>query len=155
MSKDVVFTVSVDGDDSNAGTSEAPFASLHHAKAAARDLQDRAVTIQLRGGTYHLPEPLAFTPEDSRSDAAPLKLAACTGEIATVSGAVKLDLDWKPFRDGIYEADVPGTISSMDQLFVNGRRKIRARFPSYDHIDPSKEGKGVLPTGNQFGSPPK
>ncbi len=32
----------------------------------------------------------------------------------------------------------------MDQLFVNGKRKRRARYPSYDPEDPTAKGKGVV-----------
>lgn len=155
MKDSVAFSVSLEGSDSNPGTQDAPFASLHRAQDAARAIKDRAVSILLRGGTHYLGRPLTFTPEDSRTEDGPLKIVACPGEVPVVSGAVRLDLEWTPFQDGIYEASVPETVLSMDQLFVNGRRKIRARFPSYDHEDPSREGKGVLPTGGQFGSPPE
>ena len=52
MTECVAFTVSVEGIDSNSGTQEAPFASLHRARDAARVIKDRTVSIQLRGGTH-------------------------------------------------------------------------------------------------------
>jgi len=155
-----VFTVAIDGDDGNPGTEQRPFATLHRARDAARDVEG-PVTVRVRGGTHYLAEPLVFTAEDSRTAAAPLRFEATAGEEATISGAVTLELEWEPCRDGIWKADLtdqtdPSDPSDLilDQLFVNGVRKRLARYPSYDPDDPTAKGKGVFPVGQTFGDHP-
>ena len=46
-----------------------------------------------------------------------------------------LKLTWRPYRKGIFQADVPGAKEgklSFDQLFVDGRRQHLARYPNYN-----------------------
>ncbi|MBM3964793.1 MAG: hypothetical protein FJ308_06955 [Planctomycetes bacterium] len=52
----------------------------------------------------YLPETLRFTAEDSGSQQATIVYVAVEGERPILSGGIKLDLDWKPSRGGIYEA---------------------------------------------------
>ena len=162
MTGPTVFTVATDGDDTNPGTLDQPFATLHRARDAARAARAERpvpVTVQVRGGTHYLAEPLLITPEDSGTADAPIRYEACPGKQPTLSGAVKPELEWAPFRDGIWKAKVSGfgfQVSEMvfDQLFVNGVRKHRARYPSYDPENPTRSGKGLCPTGEQFGGEP-
>jgi len=164
MSEAAVFTVATDGDDANPGTPEQPFATLHRARDAARAAraeQARTVTIQVRGGTHYLAEPLVLSPEDSGTPDAPIRYEAAPGEQPTLSGAARLELEWQPFRDGILKAHLPPlppatghSPLAFDQLFVNGVRKHRARYPSYDPEDPTRSGKGLCPTGEQSGGEP-
>ena len=51
--------------------------------------------------------------------------AAASGEVV-LSGGMRLDLRWEPFRDGIVRAAVPEG-AAIDQLFVNGQRQHMAR----------------------------
>ncbi|NQT92037.1 MAG: right-handed parallel beta-helix repeat-containing protein [Lentisphaerae bacterium] len=170
MSEPRVFTVAIDGDDNNPGTEQQPFATLHRARDAARAARAKhacPVTVQVRGGTHYLAEPLVIAPEDSGTADAPIRYEACPGEQPTLSGAVKLELEWVPFRDGILKADLGdrtdrsdrSDLSELlplpfDQLFVNGVRKHRARYPGYDPENPTRSGKGLCPTGEQFGGDP-
>jgi len=148
--------VSTDGNDSNPGTEAQPFATLHRARDAVRAAKPDAgpITVFVREGTYYLAKPLVFGPEDSGTADAPICYKACPGEKPTLSGAVRLDLDWHPHKDGIMKAKVPQRVTAADQLFVDGERKHRARYPSYDPEDPTRTGKGLIPTGQQFGKPP-
>lgn len=126
------FFVSPTGDDANAGNQAKPFATLARAQLAVRaNRNGESVTVYLRGGTYYLAEPLVFTAEDSGTTNAPVVWRAWHEEKPVVSGGERLHLKWEPFRDGIMKARVPAG-TSTDQLFVNDRRQILARYPNYD-----------------------
>jgi hypothetical protein len=124
--------VSPIGRDSNSGAKARPLASLAAAQRLARRRNSAgAVTVWLRGGTYYLPQTLAFTPEDSGTKKTPVTYAAFPGEEPVISGGTRLRLTWTPYRDGILMARVPAGLHS-DQLFVNGKRQTLARYPNYD-----------------------
>ncbi len=129
------------GDDGNPGTKEKPLATLHRARDVLRARRQQAggkwnepVTVYLRGGTHYLARPLVLAPEDSGSQRAPVRFAACDGETPVISGAVRLKLRWLPYRNGIVQAEVPGVKQGklrFGQLFVNGRRQHLARYPDF------------------------
>ena len=120
------------GNDANAGTAAQPLATLAAAQRAARAAAGKKpVTVWLHAGTYYLPETLRFTAEDSGTAEAPVVYAAAPGEQPVISGGARLQLDWKPLRDGIFQAKTPAGLA-MDQLFVNGQRQHMARYPNYD-----------------------
>jgi hypothetical protein len=127
------FYVAPDGSDANNGSKNKPFATLKKAQSAARLVaaKGEAVTILLRGGIHYLPEALVFTSGDSGRKNAPVVYQAAPGETPVISGGALLNLDWQPFRDGIFQAKVPADFGS-DQLFVNGARQHMARYPNFD-----------------------
>ncbi|MEI8235273.1 MAG: glycoside hydrolase N-terminal domain-containing protein [Verrucomicrobiota bacterium] len=117
--------VSPAGDDANPGTAGKPLRTLAAAQQAARHAAPTRVL--LHGGTYYLPETLVFTAGDSG-----VTYAAAPGEQPVLSGGVRLDrLAWKPYRNGILQAQVP-TGFATDQLFVNGERQPMARYPNFN-----------------------
>ena len=120
------------GDDANPGTLVQPFATLGRAQQAARSVRGReSVTVCLREGTYYLPETLVFTSADSGTSDAPVLYRAYKDEQPVISGGVRLDLKWEPYREGIMKAQVPAGLVT-DQLFVDGRRRPMARYPNFD-----------------------
>ncbi|MEI8373078.1 MAG: PDZ domain-containing protein [Planctomycetota bacterium] len=127
------FFVAPNGNDTNPGTLENPFATLQHAQQAARKTAGReAVTVFLREGTYYLPEPLIFTAADSGTKAAPVVYQAYQKEQAVISGGVRLNsLKWELYKDGIQQAKLPEGFAT-DQLFVNGQLQPMARYPNFD-----------------------
>lgn len=126
------FYVSPNGSDHAPGTLYKPFATLARAQEAARPVAGKKpVTINLRAGTYYLPAPLVLTGVDSGTKHAPVIYRAYKGEQVVVSGGQQLHLAWEPYRDGIMKAAVPADCET-DQLFVNGQRRILARYPNYD-----------------------
>ena len=129
-----VICVSLTGNDSNPGSITAPLRSITAAQAAVRRLKGTAagsITVYFRSGTYYLPETVVFAPEDSGEPEAPITYAAFPDENVVLSGGTRLHLNWSPYRDGIMIAKVPpGT--RTDQLFINGKRQILARYPNYD-----------------------
>lgn len=122
------FFVAPSGSDSQPGTRRQPFATLQRAQTAAQSAHGATITptITLRGGTYYLPETLVLTNADSGT-----LWRTADGETAVVSGGQRLALTWEPFRDGIWQAQVPSGLT-LDQLFVNGERQNMARYPNFD-----------------------
>jgi Right handed beta helix region len=144
------FHVSPHGDDNQNGDAASPFATLERAQRAAREVKNfRPVTVLVGEGTYYLEAPLIFGPEDSTS-AASLTFTAASGQRATISGGRRLECKWKMYKNGIMMAGVPPGLA-FTQLFVNGKRQIRARYPNYDPSIPGKSGyilaAGPIPAG--------
>lgn len=96
---------------------EAVYSARHHRR-----------NIIVHGGTYYLSETLKLTAEDSG-----LNMQVAPGERVIISGGYKLSLQWKPYKDGIIQAKVPDDMT-FDQLFVNGKSQMMARYPNY-HAD--------------------
>jgi len=140
------FYVSTSGRDRNPGTKSEPFATLVRAQQAMRAWKQTAegpASVLVREGIYYLDKPLVFTPEDSGSEAAPVMYSAYPGERVTISGSRKLDSPWKPTQDGIFRCELPAVSQGkvdFTQLFVNGRRQVRARYPNQDNSQPGKSG---------------
>ena len=124
--------VSPTGNDANPGTRTRPLKSFAAAQKAVRKVQLKSpVMVWFRAGVYYLPETVVFTAEDSGSKANPVTYAAFPGEEAVISGGIKLPVNWEPYRDGIMMAQVPTGLKT-DQLFLNGRLQVMARFPNFD-----------------------
>src|ERR1700677_4318914 len=153
------FYVSSSGKDSYPGTEKLPFASLLRAQESIRQKRSSSATkVVVREGTYYLNSPLTFGPADSGSKEAPIIFSAYPEERVTISGGRKLSCNWKPYQNGIMMTEVaPGL--EFTQLFVNGKRQIRARYPNYDPSDPGKSGylqaAGSIPAGtvNPYAGP--
>ncbi|MGA2363625.1 MAG: right-handed parallel beta-helix repeat-containing protein [Candidatus Aminicenantales bacterium] len=149
------FYVATYGNNHNTGGQQAPFATLSRARAAVRELKKTAagaIKVYVRAGTYYLAEPLVFGPEDSGTERVPITYAAYPGELVTISGGRKLDCQWRPYKDGIMMCNLPALKAGeydFSQLFINGKRQIRARFPNYENSIPGISGyiypKGSIP----------
>ena len=126
--------VSNQGSDANPGSESRPLKSLHAAKEAVASLRKSTsgpITVYFRAGVYYLSQPIVFRPEDSGAPEAPIIYSAYPGEQVTLSGGNRIEPEWTPYRDGILQTPVrPGT--DTDQLFINGKRQVLARYPNYD-----------------------
>ena len=147
------------GQDTNPGTREKPFASLQRARQAIRH---EPGVVFLRGGTYYLSEPLVFTARDSGTPATPVVFQAYENERPVISGGVRLEkLDWRPYRDGIFQTKVPEDLAT-EEIFINGERQILARYPNFnpaapyfdgfaaDAISPERAARWADPAGGYF-----
>jgi len=138
MENTVNFYVSTGGCDSFPGTVSHPFATLTCARNVARKINKdglSGVYVWVDEGTYYLNEPLRFDPQDSGTPDCPVRYTALPSKHVIISGARRLVCGWEPWRDGILRAPFPDAVNghlSFSQLFVNGRRQIRARYPNYD-----------------------
>ncbi|MDP6523445.1 MAG: right-handed parallel beta-helix repeat-containing protein [Kiritimatiellia bacterium] len=130
------FYVAQDGRNSNPGTAEKPFATPARARDAVRDeiasgLKGN-VTVFLRGGTYFLDDPVVFGPEDSGTDDYAITYAAWDTRPPVLSGGRPIH-DWKRGTGKLWSASLPEVGDEkwyFRELFVNGRRAVRARTPN-------------------------
>lgn len=123
------YFISAEGKDSNAGSVEAPFASLEKALEEARKASGE-VTLFLREGTYRLQKTIVLTTADGNRSKT-LNIRSYPGEKVVISGGQELDLDWKPYQKGIMQAPIKDPVL-MDMLLVNGEIRHMARYPNYD-----------------------
>jgi parallel beta-helix repeat protein len=106
---------------------DGPIRTLAAAQDAARAQRVAGrrgtVTVEIRDGTYFLPETLVLTPADSNT-----VWQAAAGARPVISGG-RVISGWKKGPRQIWTAGAPG--SDFRQLFVCGRRAQRARTPNY------------------------
>jgi hypothetical protein len=147
--------VSTNGSDTNPGTTTQPKASLHAALRQAREMRrlyDPAVKdgihIIVKGGTYQLQEPVFIRPEDAGTPESPLFIEAAPGEQPVFSGGVTVN-GWKKVtatvpglpavaNGKVWVADAPlvsGAVIDFRQLYVNGKKAIRARDRDADSMN--------------------
>jgi hypothetical protein len=130
----IEYYVSPEGQDSNSGSLDQPFASIEKAQSMVRSCSDRRqkpITVFIRKGTYYLDETIKFSVEDSGTEDAPVTYSAYHDEKVVLSGGTRLSLDWQPYQGSIQRAKVPAELE-VDQLFINSQRKHMARYPNYD-----------------------
>ncbi len=124
------FFVSPKGNDNNLGTKAMPFTSINRAVAEARKTPG-PVKLFLMGGTYYLSQPIVFTSVDSGIGYEKLIITNFENQKVTVSGGKLLNLTWKEYKNGIWQARVEQDLI-FDELFVNGQLQRMARYPNYD-----------------------
>ena len=136
------FHLAVSGSDDGPGTEMAPFATLHGAARAVRDARTAGADVEVivHEGIHRLESTLRLTAANSGRPGAPVQWRAASGARPTISGNMHLDCRWEPYRDQILYCRVPESFGSrrMDQLFVDGKRQIRARWPNFDYADPER-----------------
>jgi parallel beta-helix repeat protein len=93
------------------------------ARAQRRSGRTGPITITVRAGTYYLPQTLILGPEDSNTI-----WQAQHGEHPVISGGRPVS-GWTKGAGNVWSASVPDL--NFHQLFVDGRRTIRARTPNY------------------------
>ena len=126
VDKASVFFVAPDGRDSNAGTREAPFATLVRARDAARQLGSNQVRrIIVRGGSYYGVS-LLLDRQDSG-----LAIVAAPGEKPMLYGGRQVT-GWEKDGDKFYAAKLPGVTDrtwDFRSLVINDQPRYRARLP--------------------------
>ncbi|NEA63385.1 RICIN domain-containing protein [Streptomyces sp. SID12488] len=120
----------VNGSDGNSGTSTAgAFKTIQAAQSAVRGANTNMsddIVVNLRGGTYALTSPITFGTADSGTNGHTVIYQAYNGETPVISGGKAIS-GWTAAANGEYKASV----GSLDfrQLYVNGTRATRARYP--------------------------
>jgi len=152
--------VSIHGDDAGTGQASQPFHTLERARDEVRRIRasypalDRPITVHVSPGFYTLEQPLTLTWIDSGTTQSP---TIYDGKGAILSGGVSLNLKRAKLStksDSIqvpWTAELPSVASGdwrFSQLFVNGQRRFRPRYPKQgtfnisSEIQPSAEHKG-------------
>ena len=143
------FFVSKDGNDAwsgksaqpNAEKTDGPFATIARARDAIREMKAEQplsdpVTVMVRGGTYFLDETIVFRQEDNGTKDCPIVYMAYPGEKPVISGGRKIVGSWRPYNGEIMVCSIEEVKAgkwNFKQLFVNGKRQVRARVPSEGH----------------------
>ena len=145
------FFVSLDGDDNNPGTLEAPFRTIK--MGLQRIGQTRDVpggTLTIRGGTYRLPIGRYKWGEYNQEDTTigiiglhgdkddPIRIQNYQDEEVIISGAKKIKPRWEKHEGNIWKTEVKYLPS---QLFLDGKMLTGARWPNitknWDQLDDS------------------
>jgi hypothetical protein len=122
--------VSPDGSDENPGTRAAPFQTLEHVREAARATDKSRpgeTVVYLCDGVYTLAETLEFDARDSGTETHPVIYRACPDATPVISGGRRLT-GWNKTGQLAWEA--PTGELDFRQLYVNGKKALRARFPN-------------------------
>ena len=139
-----ILYVATGGSDLNAGTLSSPFATITKARDVIREAYRKGAggpyQVVLREGIYYLPATFILSAEDSGKDGKPVIYTNYDNEKVTLSGAVKLECQWQLYGNGVYQCNL-SKYGSMEfsQLFVNGKRQLRARYPNGNSLLPDKE----------------
>jgi len=134
----------------NGAGTDGPLGSLAGARDAIRKLKAAGplktpVRVVVADGTYRMTEPLVLAPADSGTDACPIIYQAAPGAKPILSGGRRIRR-FSRGAGGIWQATVPDAAADkrpFEQLFVDGRRAVRARVPNtfYFHFVNVKEQK--------------
>lgn len=126
------FYVAPNGSDSNKGTEEAPFKTITQAQKAVRAINGTMtgdISVILRGGTYQLPSTVNFTEADGGKDGHYVNYKAYPNETPLVTGGIPMS-GWTIHDEKNNIWKVENVDARFRQLYVNGKKAIRARFPN-------------------------
>ena len=131
---EAVVYVSPCGYDCADGTQPRPVATLKKAAELVGDAKRGGagnVTVHVAAGRYFMSEPLSLTEADSDT------AWVADGEVILTGAMPLTDLTWYDWADNpaIKVADVAKDLG-IDQLFVDGKQQILARYPNYDASQP-------------------
>lgn len=126
------FHVSPNGNDAAEGTLTAPFKTLERAQRAVRGVNksmSEDINVYLHEGTYQLTSTLRLSNADGGTNGHYVRYMAAPGETPLVTGGVPVS-GWE-----IFDADkniwcVKDVVNRFRQLYVNGKKAIRARHPN-------------------------
>ncbi len=128
----------------NRQRTDGPVASLAGARDKIRRLKSRRkitkpVRVIVMDGTYTLSEPFILTPKDSGTKECPISYEAAVGARPVFSGG-RVITGFKRGENGIWQTRMPEVAADkwyFEQLFINGRRAVRARTPNkfYHYMD--------------------
>ncbi|MCX6326938.1 MAG: PDZ domain-containing protein [Bacteroidia bacterium] len=128
----IEFHVAPNGNDHNPGNAEAPFATIERAQQAVRQRPNgEGAIVWLHEGVYHLKQTLQFSVDDCGTPDAPVIYSGVEGQRIEISGSQLLKLDWVSGKNGRWKAKIPKGMD-FDQLFADGTKMIRARYPNFD-----------------------
>lgn len=135
--------ISPTGNDANAGTAALPVRTPQGAQVRVRSLIQSglmdSVEVIFAAGTYVMDAPLELRPQDSGTAAFPITWKA--SEAVILDGGKQITSAWTNAGGGIWHADLTGIGLGVGQwnfreLYVNGSRATRARFPNKSAANP-------------------
>lgn len=127
-----VFYVAPSGSDANAGTKEAPFKTIQKAQQAVRAINSSMtgdIVVYLRDGTYALDNTLRFNNSDGGTNGFYVRYENYTGEKPFITGGIPIS-SWTLCDEAKDIWCAEGVDARFRQLYVNGKKGIRARHPN-------------------------
>ncbi|MEN8116572.1 MAG: right-handed parallel beta-helix repeat-containing protein [Bacteroidota bacterium] len=138
----IEFYISPDGSDNNRGTKGNPFSTIVKAKQAvlnsAKKGKAKDYFIILANGLYEIEKPVTFKSEEFAGLNISVTVKADNHGSATISGGKRVT-GWQKNSDGLWTADLKTEIT-LRELFIGGKRGIRARFPNSGYLRVKKVG---------------
>ncbi len=130
------YYIAADGLDENDGRSTStPWRTLGKINSLARTIADNSIFLFRRGDVFRGELRLAGSTINATFG------AYGTGADPVISGSVIL-ANWSPYSENIYVADVSNLIPAaekIEQLFVDNRRMLVARYPNVDQPIPNPD----------------
>jgi hypothetical protein len=123
-----VFYVAVNGDDTNPGTAELPFASIERARDVIRTISPAMkgpILVYVHGGVYPVSETIQFGVMDSGQNGFDIIYRAAEGETPVFSGGVPVT-GWEQAPDSKLWKTTLTDVKDFRQIYVNGMRAQRA-----------------------------
>ncbi len=140
------FYVMGNGDDNNPGTKEKPFRTILKAIESVREITSSAyasgIVVWIGGGTYNLDETIVMGPSDSGPDKGLVVYCGIPGEKVEFSGGLEVS-GWEKRDNGLWVAPIilkGNERNNFRELFIDGKRAIRARHPDNDYLRVVKAG---------------
>ncbi len=130
--------VAANGDDRNAGTAEKPLATLGAARDIARKITGKPVEVIVRSGTYFMQETLVLSEEDRREENAALIFRGENGATPVFYGGKRIP-KFKKVSEQLWRVYLPEAALygwNFQQLYINGRRAVRAQAPNSGFYKP-------------------
>lgn len=129
--------VSLNGKDSNPGTKEQPLATLTGARDAIRVLRSKGdlnegINVIISQGTYSMDKPFVLTAEDAATSEHPVVFMAAPGDKVEFIGGTEIS-NFEKVDESLWKTTIPQVARDgwmFEQLFVNGKRAVRARTPN-------------------------
>ncbi len=161
MTKPILLHVGASGHGKADGTASRPYASLAAARDALRKLRHRGglkapVRVLVAPGVYRLDAPLVFTPEDGGTKQCPVTWAGNGGRpllsgARVIAGWKEGTINGRPCWQAVLREVAAGRWW-FTQLFVNGRRRLRARLPKrgFYHFAGVPKAEAKLDSGKDF-----
>jgi len=148
------FFVSPTGKDNNPGTAALPLASLAGARDRIRQSRSvgpvkEAVRVVVKDGRYFITDPILFSAQDSGTEVFPVVYTAEKGAKPVFYGGKELK-GFEKVDDQLWRVFIPEVAQGkwqFEQLYVNGRRAVRARFPNTGFYKPRAVKEMVITQG--------
>ncbi|MFA6129343.1 MAG: hypothetical protein WC699_18750, partial [Bacteroidales bacterium] len=147
--------ISTTGYDINPGTKELPLASLDGALLKLRSIKksstlDGTVEVIVGDGNYFLTKPFILGPDDSGTENSPVIFRAEDGAHPVFSGG-KIINGFEKVSESLWRAKISEVVEFgwyFEQLYVNGRRAVRAKSPNKGFYFLKDVSETILEKGN-------
>ncbi len=126
FSQQIIYISIENGDDGNDGSSSNPVETLTRGIEIAKSSDSSEVNISMMSGIYELSESIKINSEDFEGKH--LNISAYDNDEVIIKGSKKVELNWSEKKNDLYAASMD---ADFDQLYINGQKKILARYPDY------------------------